>query len=169
MAFITVLGAVLGGPTKLSEINNTFNNTKHNRDLILGDNALGTGESGHFHDFSETISEGVSSTTVGTPQQKVLHTFTPQQAGDYIILYQAEITNSSTNGRVEMQVDFDAGTQLAETHIAPDTAEEYYLMSGQNVQALTVAAHTIEIDFFRPGAVGTARIRRARVQTWRVG
>jgi len=169
MAFTSVLGAVLGAATKLSEITKVFNNTLWNKDKILGDNAEGSGAGAHFHDFSATVSEGVSSTTSGTYVNKVTHTFTPQVAGDYMIQYQFETTNSAAAGEVDAQVDLDAGTIIAQSIESPNTGGDYELHSGFDIQTLDVSAHTVEIDFLRPGAIGTASIRRARVSTWRVG
>jgi hypothetical protein len=168
VSFTSTLGAVLGAATKLSEIVNTFNNTLYNKDLILGDDAEGTGAGGHFHDFSSTVSEGESTTTSGSYVQKVSHSFTPQAAGDYMILYQCEMTHSIAVGETNMQVDLDSGTQLAFCHTEPVDADDYELSAGHDIRTLTAAAHTVDIDFLRATGSGNAKIRRARVSTWRV-
>lgn len=169
VTFTSTLGAAVGGPTKFSEINNTFNNTLWLKDKMLGDNAESTGAGAHFHDYSCTVSEGESTTTSGSYVQKMSHSFTPQAAGDYAIMYQFELTHSIAIGETNCQVDLDSGTILAFTHEEPTDADDYALHSGFDTQTLTAAAHTVDVDFLRATGSGNAKIRRARVCTWRVG
>lgn len=185
VSFTSVLGAVQGVATKLSEIVNTFNNTRFNKDRINGDDAESTGAGGHDHtasgagllipftaivaaiDCQSTVSEAESTDTIGTFTQKLLHSFTPPIAGDYKIEYNFEVTHSVGNGETEVQVDFDAGTIIAFTHEEPEDGDDYQLHSGFDIQTLTAAAHTVEVDFRRASASGTAKIRRARIVTSR--
>ena len=168
VSFTKILGAVLGAPPKLSEIVNTFNNTLFNKDLILGDDAELTGAGGHFHDHSCTVSEAESTTTSGSFQQKVSHSFTPQAAGDYHISWYFEATHSIAVGEVEVQVDVDSGTIVGFTHTEPTDADDYESHGGFTRLTFSVAAHTVDIDFLRASGSGTAKIRRARVCSWRV-
>ncbi len=49
MAFTSTLSAAIGLATKLSHLNEVFENTKWLKDKVLGDGAEGTGEDGHIH------------------------------------------------------------------------------------------------------------------------
>jgi hypothetical protein len=49
MAFTGTNPTVVGNPTKKDDYDDSFDNTKANRDLVLGDNAQASGETGHGH------------------------------------------------------------------------------------------------------------------------
>lgn len=49
MAFTSTLTAAIGLATKLSHLNEVFENTKWLKDKVLGDGGEGTGEDGHMH------------------------------------------------------------------------------------------------------------------------
>lgn len=168
MAFISTLGAIVKGATKLSEIVNTFNNTRINKDAVQGDDGEGTGTAIHTHDLSSTTSEGQSTTTSGGFVQKVSHSFTPVVAGNYIIQWQAEISHSIASGRMQVQADLDGGTQIGFCDYSPVAANAFCVFSGFIISNLTAAAHTVDIDFLRQSGSGNALIRRARVTTWKV-
>jgi len=49
MAFTSTLTAAIGLATKLSHLNEVFQNTKWLKDKVLGDGAEGSGATGHMH------------------------------------------------------------------------------------------------------------------------
>jgi len=54
MAFTSTLTAAIGLATKLSHLNEVFQNTKWLKDKVLGDGAEGSGATGHIHPPSYT-------------------------------------------------------------------------------------------------------------------
>lgn len=186
MSFFKSLGEAIDLPPKLSYFTKLLANTRWLKDRTNGDNIELTGAGGHDHtgsgdgvvipydgisdsiDFSSEVSEAESTTSSGSYINKVTHTFTPPVQGDYIVFYQFEISHSISVGETNVQVDVDAGTIVAFSHEEPTDANDYGLHGGCYVQTFTAAAHTVEIDFLRATGSGLAKIRRARVMTWRV-
>jgi len=182
VSFTSTLGAVLKVGTKLSEIVNTFNNTLFVKDRVNGDDAEGTGAGGHDHtgsgegslltmavfDFSESSTEAEDTQNAASWKEVHEHSFTPPEAGDYMIQYNFESTHGAGNGETNVQIDLDDGTILAFTHTEPADADDYELNSGFCVCTVTAAAHTVDIDLWDAAGAGDAKIRRMRVATWRV-
>lgn len=110
-----------------------------------------------------TSSEGESITTDTAWQQKLRLSFTPPIAGDYMLLFSCEITNSSATKEVQVQLEQDDTTQLNYAYHSPSTANRYDTRMGYAIVALDTNPHTFDLDFSRIGTVGTAKIRRARI------
>jgi len=121
-------------------------------------------------------SDGESTTTSTSFQNKLTLTTASLPIGTYRIGWYAEIkSNDGTNDGCEGQVDLDAGTILAQVESMNadpggiSGGDGHWLpMSGMKRVAFgSAATHTIEIDF-RQTSSNTARIRRARIEIWRV-
>jgi len=121
-------------------------------------------------DFQYIESEGESTTQNGAYQQKVRLSFTPIAAGDYLIEWNAGITIDSTSRSVQVRCQLDDTTDINEVEFQPEVANQYMMQGGFKKVALTLAAHTIDIDF-RVGSTSgspTAKIRRVRVMARRI-
>lgn len=99
--------------------------------------------------------------------------WTPPIAGDYIVEYSAEITNSSSSAECRAIVELDNGgtpgngTELGFCAHEPETGNQYHMISGMKKITLTQAAHRIDWAFLEIGG-GTAKIRRTRITVRRV-
>ena len=105
-------------------------------------------------------SNGESTTTAGTYQDKVTKTWTPSSTGDYLIIAFAEITNSSTSGNTFATMDID-GTEYGEGSMEPRTANYYKGWMHMQKINLDNTSHTIKIKYY--DGASTAKIRNARI------
>ena len=113
------------------------------------------------HEYAE--SEGEATTTSTTMQDKTTLTFTPASTQDYLIIWSAEITNSSTSYdcKVELTVE---GTVVAEGNFEANAANIYYPVGGIDIANLASgASRTIKIRYCSENAFGTAKIKNARI------
>lgn len=119
-------------------------------------------------DFQTIVDETQSTTTSGTSQQKLRLSFTPPEAGNYLILWNYNIQHSNTTltEATRAQVELDDTTLLA-ANTWPYPAPQNY--GGMWYGALTASAHTVDIDYRVLGGVGTASIEDARIVAFRVG
>jgi len=117
--------------------------------------------------------EGIDSTTstdwghAGNP--KVSKTFTAE-AGDYMVEWSCEIGGSTLSTEIEVRVQLDNTTDLAEVKIIPNivVAQQGAVpVSGFKKITLTAASHTIDLDY-RKGLGGTVYIRYARLKIFKV-
>ena len=89
-------------------------------------------------------------------------------AGDYMIQWSADVSNSnSTTDKTQVRAQIDGTTTLSE-NTTPQMfgASEYTNFSGSSVQTLTNASHAFTIDF--AASASTAQIRNKSIQIWRV-
>ena len=114
-------------------------------------------------DIGYAASEGESTTTALTWQQKLRLSFTPQYTGNYILFWSCEMTSATANKVHAMQVDQNDGTILASNQEVADAADGYYSRSGLARLALTAAqAQTFDMDY-EGIAAQTTKIRKARL------
>jgi len=116
-------------------------------------------------------SEGTSTTTSTTYQQKLRLTTPSIPAGDYRISYSYEVRNDAGDKERDVQVEVDDTTQIAEDRSSTNivaSGSGFLPTAGFKVLTLTAAVHNIDIDFRSTAAGGTAEIRRARLHIWRV-
>jgi len=115
----------------------------------------------------EASSDGTSTTTSVTYVQKIRMTTPSLTSGDYRIGYSYEwnmdATNRSFSGRVQINdtTTISEITQQPSTTTAWHTESAIYYHTGSGVL-------DIDIDFLTSNATGTASIRRARLEIWRV-
>ena len=112
-----------------------------------------------------TVSSTTSTTYGGS---KVLVSPGSVVAGDYVISWYCELTNSNKNNNTYARIELNNTTTLAET-TTPQLllAEDYVTFSGSVVVTLGAITPLIELDY-RAGAT-TARIKNAHLQFYRVG
>lgn len=122
---------------------------------------------GQFYQFEND--EGVSSTSSTSYQNKLTLTTPTLPIGTYKISWTVEMTNNSGDKPVEVRVQLD-GSSENEIFYAPKFEDEYLgwssFTSGDFVSATT---HTVDLDFSSTSEGGTARVRRARIEIFRVG
>jgi len=108
-------------------------------------------------------SEGLSTTTFATEQVKLSHV-TTATAGNYFLIYSAEISNDANSGQVRSLL-YNGASPLAEIFHRvgnPALANEFIVFSGA-VRITLSGAATIQIRYLRPSGGGNAEIRRARL------
>jgi hypothetical protein len=113
-----------------------------------------------------TSSDGVSTSTSVTMASKLLATFTPDRAGNHMIFWSCEVSSNSATGSryVGTQVLLDTATTIAgENRINVHNAGDYYPLCGLYQANLTLASHTVDIQFNIGNALSTASIRNARI------
>ncbi len=119
--------------------------------------------------FSQTSSEGESSTTSNTYQQKLRLTVSGLVAGTYRLGWYAETRCNSTNSDFEFRIQQDDSTVLAETNIESQDATTYLPQSGFVYVSLSAATtYNFDLDYSSETSGVTTYIRRARLEFWRV-
>lgn len=114
--------------------------------------------------YQQATSEGVSSTTSATYQQKLRLTTTSLPAGTYMIQYSWEFNGNNNHGWSRAQLNDT--TDLNEDRY--DSSQvDYILITGFALQSLS-GVNTIDIDFRANSGGDTMLIRRARIALWRV-
>lgn len=111
--------------------------------------------------------EPESTTTSETFQNKVTLTTPSIPAGNYRITSHAEITNDSGDKPVVVQIVLDASL-TNDFFYAPKFEDEYLPFQSFVFFALTAGVHVLEIEFAATSEGGTAKIRRARLEIFRV-
>jgi len=127
----------------------------------------GDGDGTFGSEFYEESSDGESSTTSSSWQEKIeIENLDIGPAGKYRVGWYAEIRNSSTSGSVEARV-LVGGTTVALEVLEPQDGSNYYDFSG--FYYYTHVSGTVDIEInWRQIDTGTAYIRRARIEIWRV-
>jgi len=110
------------------------------------------------------VSEGESSTTSNTYQQKLRLTTTSLAAGTYMIQYSWEIDGDNEHGWSRAQLNDT--TDLNESRY-DSSLIDYIMISGFAIEALS-GVNTIDIDFRANSGGDTMLIRRARIALWRI-
>jgi hypothetical protein len=114
-------------------------------------------------DMFTEASEGESTTTLATVQDKVQMIFTPKEAGLYKIEWSAEVTADGTNRTCDVVVQQGtAGVIHAQTREQVATANYYKQISGFAWVSLLAVGQDFRLKF-GASAGGTAKIRRARM------
>ncbi len=120
-------------------------------------------------EYQSAVSEEESDTTDTdySGNEKLKLTTSSLPAGDYRIGWSMELANSNKDRCTMAQVELDDTTVLGETcKPKVQNNNEYVGYSGHKEVTLTAAVHTIDIDF--KALSDTAKIRRARLEIWRV-
>ena len=117
-------------------------------------------------EFQQVSSEGESTTTSGSWQQKLRLTTSNLDSGTYRIGWYCEFTTDDGSEECEVQVELNDTTQLAYVLEEPNPVTAWEILAGFKYESLS-GVNTIDIDFANPSA-GTSSIRRARLEIWRV-
>lgn len=119
--------------------------------------------------YQSAVSEGESSTTSATFQQKLRLTTPSVPAGNYYIGFFYEHAMSGDDKQYGYRTQVDDTTTFAEGIIECKgnyADSQWRSKAGHYIATLTAATHNIDLDY---RAVGdTAYIRRARLVIWRV-
>jgi hypothetical protein len=127
----------------------------------VDDNTIGAG-------YEQASSDGASSTTSATYVVKLTHTTASLPAGTYRIGYSVESYQDSGNREVGVRFRVE-GTTEGETYNEVNDTDEVFANSGFKIYTLA-SPGTITADiYFRRGSGGTAFVRRARLEFYRVG
>jgi hypothetical protein len=129
---------------------------------IQGDTGAG------FTNVLNAVSDGESSTTSSSFQNKVTLSTGSIPSGDYRIGYSAEIRPNSTSSDIVLQVQIDNTTTIAEAKVEGQDTATYYGYSGFYYASLTSGTHTIDLDYRAESAGTTVYIRRARLEMWKI-
>jgi len=118
-------------------------------------------------DYQYEKSEAESTTTSETFQNKVTLTTPSLPAGDYRLSWTAQITNDSGDKPVEVQITLDSN-QIDFTFYAPKFEDEFFKVTGFCTETLLAGSSVLEMDFRATDEGGTAKIKGARLELFRV-
>ncbi len=107
-------------------------------------------------------SEEISTTTSTSYQDKTTLTFTPDTAGDYIIIATATVYGSSTSYDFRTQLSVD-GVASSTSNIETANTSNRYLWGIVKKVNLTAASHTIKIQYSTESSSYSAKIAHARI------
>jgi len=113
--------------------------------------------------FTYASSEGQSSTTSASWQQKLRLTTPDVPAGTYIVKWSFEWRQSSTSRDFQARVQYDDTDDLMNMNEEPKDGSNYNPRSGFIVADLSAGVHTIDLDYSAESGSGTSYIRRARL------
>ena len=119
-------------------------------------------------EYQYVADETESSTTSASFQNKLTLTTPAIPEGDYRGDITFEVTNDSGDKPVVAQVTLD-GIVFNESFYAPKFADEYIVKTSFATQHLTNATHEIKVNFRATSEGGTAKIRKVRIDIFRVG
>lgn len=119
-------------------------------------------------DYQSAASEGTSTTTSSTFQNKVSLT-TGALTGVYLVKWQAELTVNSTTARFQVRLYNSTDAVDLCFHDAPATTiGAYKLVSGFALVTFSGAAKTLIVQFASQNGSSTVTIRRARIALFKV-
>jgi len=116
-----------------------------------------------LHSYDKSVqSEDRTTTTSTSFVDKLSGTFTPEAAGDYIIIATATGDGASTSYDFKIQLDID-GTTYNTVNIEPTNASDRYPWIAVKKVNLTQASHTVKIKYATENASYAAGIAHARI------
>lgn len=107
-------------------------------------------------------SDGTSSTTSTSFQQKFRLTILGMAAGDYLVWYSAEI-NTVNGGVVHTKIEIDDTTIVGTPEYSGSNPIEFNGVSGFKKVTLSAADHDFDFDFKTKNGGETSKIRNARI------
>lgn len=117
-------------------------------------------------EFQQTSDDTESSTTSSTFQQKLRLTTPSLPSGTYRIGFYCEYWQSNVSDFCEVKIELNDTTVLATFIFEPEDNDDRWPGGGFVYQSLS-GVNTIDMDWRQQGG-GTAFIRRARLEIWRV-
>ena len=121
----------------------------------------------HGSFFQNAISDGESTTTSTTPQTKLTLTTPSLPSGNYRLGWYYEWGGSDVAQDVEVEV-LDGATVLSRTELAPEATDAYAGVGGFYYLNAISGVRTITIKYDSEVGTATAKIRRARLEFWRM-
>lgn len=126
----------------------------------------GSGNTVFGNGYEQAESDGESTTTSSTYQTKLSHTTAALAAGNYKISFYFELKNSTNESAAQALVEVGS-TEIANPYVyTKDDTSTYWSCGGYRFLNLS-GAQTITIKY-REQSGGTARIRKARIEIFRV-
>jgi len=114
--------------------------------------------------FYYADSNGVSTTTSTTPQQKVQLAWNATDA-DYLVEWTAEVRVQNSNRKIGVRCRADDTFSINEVFVNPSkSSTDWGLVSGFIRRTVTEGVHTIDIDFRSSNAGALVGIRNARIK-----
>ena len=109
-------------------------------------------------------SEGLSTTTSTSWQDKATLTFTPPSSGDYLVIATANYRGSSTSYDVYVQLTQD-GTTITSSNGRPGsgTTANYYTFGVMRKVTLDASQHNFKIQYHSSSTSGTAGVNYAHI------
>lgn len=120
-----------------------------------------------FPPLDTAKSDGVSSTTLGTFQEKLNLNVTGLAAGTYLLHYAFVVAGSAASTEVEARVQRDNTTDSLLVNWTPGTGSKN-VGAGIDFFTLSAGTHDFDIDFRRASGSGTASIEQARLALQRI-
>lgn len=113
---------------------------------------------------------GESQTTSAIFQNKINHTTAALPAGTYLFWAKAEFGSTSSIGDVEYQAFVDStATNMFQGDFYSNNADAETCAAGWVALSFgTAVTHTVQVQYRRQGASGSARVRNAQIMYWRV-
>jgi len=141
------------------------NLTAVHMNMVISDAQATKGDTGAQIDVGYAESEGESTTTSTSPQEKVSMTFSAE-AGDYIIEWSAEISSTDSGALVETQVQRDDVETIHDAGSHPDTNASlgWGTVSGFKKLTLADGNPVFDLDYSTSSATKTVKIRKARLR-----
>jgi len=118
--------------------------------------------------FQYAESEGESSTTSTSYQEKLNLTTPSLGAGTYRVGWYYEWKFSNGNFEFKNRVQVDDAITLKETETTPRSVGDWQGAAGFDYVVLAAGTHNIDLDYCSSKKNKTARIRKARLEIWRV-
>jgi len=126
------------------------------------------------NDYENTESEGESSTSSTTFQQKLRLTTSVLPSGNYMLQWYAEGRHSDIGDAIEMQIEEDDTTVHGLVRFysgdsgGTNWIQDFQPFSGHRILEDFSGSHTFDIDYRAVGGGTSAEIRRARITIWRM-
>jgi hypothetical protein len=117
-----------------------------------------------YYDYQTSGSEGLSSTSLTSWQDKTVLTFTPSSAGNYLIMATAKINLNTASNGYQPAIDFTIdGTEYGFWQAGLSASSDYLTFATMINASLSAASHTLKISYRTTSATYTANIRDARI------
>ena len=150
-------------PSDESDLNTIVSN--HNPDTCEEESDVGTviGVAG------DAQSNDISSTTSKSPQRKLRMSISDLPEGRYRIGWYYEFAHSSSSQDFRARVQLDDSIDLMEhlQELKDAGTDQSNMGCGFSYQDLIAGDHTIDLDYWAEN--GTAYIKNAKLEIWRVG
>ncbi len=99
--------------------------------------------------------------------ERISLSFTPPEAGKFLIEWYAEITTGSSAAEVDFRAQLD-NVNMGEMTYEPEGSNEWTNADGWMIQDLSAAPHSVDLDWRVDDDEEYARIRRARIYVRRL-
>ena len=129
------------------------------------DISVSVDESVFGSEFHEASSEGNSSTTSSSYQQKLRLTTSSLPSGTYIIYYSYEVDGNGDKAHSRVEIN---DSEEINYNVYDSSLDGYIAVSGFIVKSSFSGVKNIDIDYRTNSSGNTIDIRRARITLWRI-